>query len=1049
MSLQKQLVHLSLTGGVQTKDDPFLVIPSKLAVADNVEFDDKSTVKTRGGQASVSLTPTGVWNLPAFTPGIPKRLFTHNGVPLLDHSKGVSKVSALGGTAPVYNAAPVGMNPALNLARAAATTQRMASVDPKDASPGSGLPWFSGNFDMAVSGNTACYAVESRMLDGSLRSSIKVVLIDTTTGFRTLEYMLVDGTYTLTKPRVVATSSKFYVYFACVQLGVAQYQLRCVTLTQAGDLSPVNPVAVYSTDGNAEASANGYVLYDVAVPADESYVAAAALSYTGVGYELEVSQLDLDGYSILDGNTLSTSSRPVSLTVLATKNGSSQNIIHCFYGTAATATTAKAHSLNLTLGTASGETVVGTGSGGTTVARIAAYEASSSLIYLAYDSVTTLASGVYSSQLRVSSFTHAYGSITQGIGASPWFIGGRIASVAGRLYLPMVFISNNNYQSTNYLVDLTSVLTNLGASGTSAPGYHVVARIDYGEVASTFDLWKSYFRVPSTPVLGSAALLPYLKYETDTRLAGTTNETAIALASATVDFDSQLGHVEINGITLLAGACPYVFDGNNYVEESFHHAPEIISASVGGGGTFQLAGVGTYTLVATMVWQDAAGNWHESAPSNQISVTTTALGQYVTPLVTTPPTQKRNARVVYYRTQASSTDTTLYLAIDKYERGVTSDTALAAGEALYTTGGVLPNEPMPSCRDVTVFQGRVVGTGTQDGSGVTWSKVTEKGYCVEFCSSDPLHRLTVPVVVGRAVASEEMDDRLFIICERGAGVIAGTGPAATGTQGQYSDFSTVVTETGCDWNSPKSVVRGPEGIWFRSPFGLRLISRSGTLARGQDGKQAGSEVDGLVSGNLVAVAGDTRQQIRFYQSSGTVLVWDYQWLQWTRFTGTANVDAVFANDRFYHVSANGSASLLRYTSDTVTTDVSDAGVSGTSITSTIETPWLSFAGIQGYQRVYRLLILGSEVYGAGPVSFTLSAGYDFQPVATVGTGSQTPANARLQIQHHLVQQKCESLKLRFAFVQGTATPVRIRLTDLTLQVGVKTGYNKMPSSQRF
>ena len=58
MSLNKQLVHLNMTGGLQKKDDQFLVIPSKLAVADNVEFDDASTVVVRGGQVGLTL-PAG------------------------------------------------------------------------------------------------------------------------------------------------------------------------------------------------------------------------------------------------------------------------------------------------------------------------------------------------------------------------------------------------------------------------------------------------------------------------------------------------------------------------------------------------------------------------------------------------------------------------------------------------------------------------------------------------------------------------------------------------------------------------------------------------------------------------------------------------------------------------------------------------------------------------------------------------------------------------------------------------------------------------------
>jgi len=54
------------------------------------------------------------------------------------------------------------------------------------------------------------------------------------------------------------------------------------------------------------------------------------------------------------------------------------------------------------------------------------------------------------------------------------------------------------------------------------------------------------------------------------------------------------------------------------------------------------------------------------------------------------------------------------------------------------------------------------------------------------------------------------------------------------------------------------------------------------------------------------------------------------------------------------------------------------------------------------------------------------------------------------MQHHFAQQKCESLKIRLTIDPDFVTvDGRLRLTDLTLQVGVKGGFFKMPSSQRF
>ena len=168
----------------------------------------------------------------------------------------------------------------------------------------------------------------------------------------------------------------------------------------------------------------------------------------------------------------------------------------------------------------------------------------------------------------------------------------------------------------------------------------------------------------------------------------------------------------------------------------------------------------------------------------------------------------------------------------------------------------------------------------------------------------------------------------------------------------------------------------------------------------------------------------------------------------------ANVDAVFADGRYYHLSNYSTTTpLLRYTNDAVTVDVNNSGVASQSFSPYIETPWLSFAGIQGFERIYRLMILGKNVDGGtSPMTFGLSLQYDFDNTYTsFPTVNVTPSTAGLvQLQHHFVKQKCESLKIAIFFYPTTpGNPGRFRLTDLTLQVGAKTGYFKLPSSQRF
>jgi hypothetical protein len=1040
--LQKQSVHLNMSGGLQKKDDQFLVIPSKLAVADNVQFDDASTVVRRGGQASLSLG--------AFNALQVKRAFTHQGVAVLEQSTQLTKAGA-GGIAQVLNPATVdGFTPSRAGARAGMVTQRIASVVAKGSAYGAGIPFYDGSFDCASIGSVTCYVFETRSAVLGTQTIRVVMIDDANSNFRIYDTVLVDGTKVLVKPRVVANSSKFFIFFGSFVSGTGTFDVKSMTLTATGTASAITAIisGVTGIGGTVEGTANDAIIYDAVFSSDLVHLGLVVRILAGTTAYYDISTTD--GFTVNASGSNSPSATIKTLTALFTK-GATDYKLHAFYGI--DTNVAKAANYNFTTATASVESTVGTAAVSTKVGRIAAYESSTTLIYIAFDSLTT-AGSYFTSVLRLASFTHSYGSLSECASFGPWFVGGRIGLVNSRLYLPMSFVSNS-FQGTTFVVDLSAALANLGVSGALGAPPQVLARIDYGESALDYNKWKLTTRVPSMPVRSNSFILPYLKYETNLRLAGTSNETTFALARAVIDFDSQLGHEEINGLTFLAGACPYIFDGANYVEEHFHHGPEVLSVpAASNSGVYQFPNASdTYTYCFTVAWQDAQGNWHESAPSEEQTITIAAASTnyYITPLLAVPPTQKSGMRILMYRTKGDSTDTTLYLASKVDGTFVTTDSELDDGEQIYTSGNVLPNTPAPACRQVSTFQKRLVLAGCGDGSRVHWSKVTSPGYGVEFSSGDPTHQTVVPAEKGRAVAAEEMDDQLVILCENGVCISSGTGPDSTGTQGQYSDPRSIISEVGCAWDSPKSAIRGPEGVWFRSPFGIRLVSRAGGLGLAPDGKQAGSEVDSLVSGNLVAVTGDAKQQVRFYQSSGTVLVWDYQWKQWTRFTGCANVDAVYADDRYYHLSNySTSTPLMRYTDDSESLDVLDAGTAAQSFTGYIETSWLSFAGIQGFQRVYRLLILGRVLnWASGTMALTGAFGFDFDvtsPPTTETLSAPTllpAANGFVQLEHHFAKQKCESLKIGISFTR------RFRLTDLTLQVGIKGGYFKTPSGQRY
>ena len=1060
MALPKQLVHLNMSGGLQKKDDQFLVIPSKLAVADDVEFDDASTVIMRGGQSSVSLAPLGPYG--SLTAGQAVRAFAHKGVAYIEGlattalAGGVRRVQKSGGTVPVANPQTVAnFTSPYQFRRAGMTTARIGGVDKKATAIASGAPLYDGNFDCAVLGDLTCYVWESKDATGTGRQIIRLAVIDESTGFRIYDTVLTDSTNQLVKPRVVASAAqnKFFIYAGSFAAATTTYTIRGMSISTVGAVTAFSTVITDATTANVESAAGSEVLYDVVYSSD---LTKLGIIYRSAGQFKAGEISTTDGVTFSGASVLGTAATPLSLAALLTYDGAAYRL-HAVYSIGTV--NLKAMHYNITAASVSAESTVGTApTAGMLAGRVALYELSTTQMLIAWDSMALVGS-TYTPVLRLSRCSHTYGTLTECAGPGSWVIAGRINVMDSRYFLPMQLLSDN-YQSTVFVVDLSSMVGNLGTAGATGAPPHVLARIDYGDCYLKSLYWQRAMRVPAMGVRSTTFVLPYLKYETDLRIAGSTNDTSVCLSSATIDFSSQLQQAEVNGFAFLSGACPHIFDGSNFVEEGFHHGPEIlaITVNVGTAGTYQLVPVtaGTYTVCFTWAWQDGQGNWHESAPSNQVTVTATAANYSFTPTLLSPPTQKANAQLLLYRTKITSTDTSLYLAVNSVGTSVITDADLALSEQLYTAGNVLPNTPAPACRHVSLFQKRLVLSGCGDGSRVHWSKQIDSGFGVEFTSGDPTHQTQVPADKGRVVATEEMDDRLVVICERGVGLIDGQGPNSSGTQGQYSDYRSIITETGGSWASPKSVIRGPEGVWFRSPFGLRLVSRSGSLGLAPDGKQAGSEVDSLVSGTVVAIAGDAKQQLRFYQSSGTCLVWDYQWKQWTRFTGMANVDAVFADGRYYHLSNySTSTPLLRYTDGTVTSDVNDSGTPSSTFYGYIETPWLSFAGIQGFERIYRLMVLGS-VTSAPLTSQTISGyiGYDFDapspPSAETFVATPTPSanNSTIQFQHHFGKQKCEAIKIGLRF-QPTSSGGRLRLTDLTLQVGAKAGTFKVPSSSRY
>lgn len=1049
MSLQKVLAHLNMRGGIDIKDDERLVIPAKLAELTNAVFDDASTIVRRGGTTAHGLTtlsPSGS------TISSPRRLFTNQGNLCIedDYTGALAVVKDAG----VRDARPA---TGQTFHRAGLSTRAVSGNILRFPNGTYTTPLTGGDYDVAFN-STKTRSVwvwnkynESTVSSGRISLCVAVVDEATQNVIYTTEYAAANTIYQ--SPRVVYSSgaAKFLLYYAKYASGGTQFSVHVRTITATGAVSIGAEGTAWTSPAYGGAkyigSANYLPIFDVVPDRNNTSNVFFGVAW---GSATPNDRLDLktltasDGYTLVAGATITPTARVYQLALTTSASGDYYSV----YGRGATGYVRCVRSTTSFTVNAEAD-VSNRGSAGTEFGRITAdYDTGSSTLFIAYDNFLTRSS---SSAVKLSTATRTLSGYTDCAASVPWVIGGRLTyeSTIGRWYLPAH--NNSSTQPTFYLLDVDDTLFNPTFS-TGSPT--VLARVEYGECGYVGNDWCQTQRVPAAFGYNSVITFGFPKWVPDAQLVNVEYVQPSQLNRADCDIADQLGQAEVNGLTYLAGGCPYIYDGTSLVEEGFHHAPEILGGSAlttfsvnpvaaGNGNAAQGLAAGTYYFCMTLAWQDARGNWHESAPSNVVSVTTTAPLPDVLLSYALPATQKADYRVIWYRSIASASLGPFYRTLTASGATVTSDATLAACEQLYTTPGVegqpLYHDPMPSCRHIETHQGRLFLSGCGDGKRLFYSNKAQLGRSIEF--SVLLFKRT-DYEFGRIVNSQSQDGKLFVLGERKIGVLLGQGPTDTGEQDGYSDIEVIVHDTGAKWTAPRGIATTNEGVWFQSNAGIRLLGRNGAIVRDQTGKYKGSEVDSLVSSYVAnAVVGPTKQQIRFYYSNAGVLVYDTTWDQWSRFTSHTNLDAAYAEGRFYHLTS----SQLIYYDETAQTD---AG--GGAISMLGETAWLQVAGIQGFQRMYRLMFLGETIDNVAETQrFSLGVYHDYSPTATVLLAEQDVATTDgiIQIEHHLATQKGEALKVAFQFKSKTGVS-RFRLTDITLQVGVKQGRFKLSSTRK-
>jgi hypothetical protein len=535
----------------------------------------------------------------------------------------------------------------------------------------------------------------------------------------------------------------------------------------------------------------------------------------------------------------------------------------------------------------------------------------------------------------------------------------------------------------------------------------------------------------------------------------------------------------LNGDLYTIGGILQVYDGAQYVEHGFHVYPEAIVATPSASGGSMATGA--YNYVFTYEWVNNNNQNDISAPSFAIAVNVTGpTGSVQFTIPTLRLTKKSRVKIVVYRTTA--TGTILYrvtsalvpLYNDPTVDTVTftdtlADASVTSNGAMYTQplnvnagNPVLPNSAPPSCSLIATFDDRIILSGLDDPYSWWMSEQAIPGAPAQFAAA--LAQRLDPDG-GSITALVRMDDKLVFFKSNAIFYISGSGPTATGDGSQLTTPALIPSgEVGCI--SQNAVVLTPIGILFQSANGIYLLDRALNVT------YKGAPVEKYTSPNQLGLTITSatlvpNQWAIFTTTSGTALVYDFFYDQWSTFTNHAAVDSdLYLGQGNVLVWASPSGQVYKQTPTTFT----DAGV---PIVFDM-TMLLQFAGLQGYQRIYHLFLLG-QFKGSPNGSHILNCwgAFDFDDAFTAlssipvdGTlgmslfgssspfGNETPFGGvgpgQSVFQFRLdVVRKCQAMKLRVTDSQAAPGDEAFSLSALSALVGVKKGGFKMPAVKQF
>lgn len=476
----------------------------------------------------------------------------------------------------------------------------------------------------------------------------------------------------------------------------------------------------------------------------------------------------------------------------------------------------------------------------------------------------------------------------------------------------------------------------------------------------------------------------------------------------------------------------------------------VADPTVQGNGRSGGLSPGSYQYTFIYNYRDKNGNIYRSAPAVPTTVAAVGSAAGSMTLWAPPITNKliSQVEVDIFRTLADGTtffklDSSLTMSSASVRIGyfdTYSDDNIETNEILYTNGGVLENYNIAAVKTVSFFKERIVVGGVDDGQSVYYSKANVINEPVNFSAE---LFFNVDADEGNVTAVAPMDDKLVTFKNKFIYVTSGDGANDLGQGSTLSPPMLVASDVGT--TIPNSVILYPNGLMFKSDKGIYNLDR----ALGVD--YIGAPVEDYNSFTVSgAVLMKNQTEIRFTMNdTSTAVVYNYFFGRWDFFSNYQSDAATVWN---------GKMSLVRNTGKVFTenTGYYDVDVSSSSYSMSLETVWLKLKGLQDFQRIYTLSFLGQYL---SPHTVNVNVSYDYDTVVAnsfdytfnsaeiIGNPNSYPGASVYQFQVNLVRQKCEAIKVKFTEIPGDGFQQSLYLNNLSANVGLKKGLDKLPNEK--